>query len=149
VARKAAGRYPFDFITDCQPGNPNWGRRFGDTCFIGAYKIALGSVRSIAQVNTFSGCWENNYAKHNFVRYGSIAASDLGWNVGEASVFTPLIDLVTREAIGNYAGHSIRQSGGKPLGRYRWLVWALAPVAHDPGSNTSIKQLQVILAESE
>ena len=138
---------PFDCITDGKPvGDPKWGHMFDDGCTNGAYKLDLGSVQGIAQVNTFSGCWDESRAGQNFVLYGSAAESDPGWNVQDAKVFTPIVDLVARDTVGNYAATSIRQSGGKPLGRYRWLVWAMTPVRHDSGSNTSIEQLQVIPA---
>ena len=81
----------------------------------------------------------------NFVLYGSTAESDPGWNVRDAHLFTPIIDLVARDTGKcECAATSIRQSGGKSLGSYRWLVWAVTPITYDGGSNTAIQELQVI-----
>jgi hypothetical protein len=140
---------PFDLITDGKLER-NRGHAFRDGVTNGAYKIDLGSVRSIARVNTFSRGNDGIRARQNFVLYGSAAASDPGWNVEDASVFTPIIDLVARETSGREcAATSIRQNGGKPLGRYRWLIWAVTPITYDRGSNTTIQELQVIPARGE
>jgi hypothetical protein len=42
---------------------------------------------------------------------------------------------------------SIRRSDGKPLGSYRWLIWAVSPVTGEiGGENTAFQELQVIPA---
>ena len=61
-------------------------------------KLDLATVKSIAQVNTFSSGGVNR-AKQNFVLYGSAASSDPGWNVADASVFTPIIAVDTRQVV--------------------------------------------------
>jgi hypothetical protein len=39
------------------------------------------------------------------------------------------------------------ESGGKPLGSYRWLVWAVAPATDNAGGeNTAFQEFQVIAA---
>jgi len=140
---------PFDLITDGKLER-NRGHAFRDSFTNGAYKIDLGSVRSIAQVNTFSRGNDGIRARQNFVLYGSAAASDPGWNVEDASLFTPIIDLVARKTSGlEFAATSIRQSDGKLLGSYRWLIWAVTPITYDRGSNTAIQELQVIPARGE
>jgi len=135
---------PLDMITDGKLA-PNSGHSFRDGFTKGAYKIDLGSVQSIAQVNTFSTGNDGVRARQNFVLYGSAAASDPGWNVQDAGVFTPIVDLVARKTDEfECAATSIRQSDGKPLGSYRWLIWAVTPITYDNGSNTTIQELQVI-----
>lgn len=125
------------------------GHAFGDGLTKGAYKMDLGAVQAIGQINTFSGGNNHIRARQNFVLYGSAAATDPGWNVQDASQFTPIIDLVARETDEfDCAATSIRQSAGKPLGSYRWLVWAVTPVTYDGGSNTSFAEVQVLPASA-
>jgi hypothetical protein len=107
----------------------------------GMYKLDLATVKSIAQVNTFSRGGER--ARQKFVLYGSSAASDPGWNVADARVFTPVITVDARQDA-EYKATSIRASDGKPLGSYRWLVWAVFPI--NDSENTAFQELQVIPA---
>jgi hypothetical protein len=107
----------------------------------GMYRLDLGMTRNIAQINTFSSL--ERRARQNFVIYGSNAASDPGWNFADAKVFTPVIAVDTRQDA-EYAATSIRRSGGRPLGSYRWLVWAVSPVTEENRENTAFQELQVI-----
>ncbi len=107
----------------------------------GMYKLDLGGVMSIAQVNTFSRGGERG--RQNFVLYGSSAAADPGWNVADAKLFTPLIVVEARQDA-DYKATSVRASGDKPLGAYRWLVWATFPI--NDAENTAFQELQVIPA---
>jgi hypothetical protein len=107
----------------------------------GMYKLDLATVKSIAQVNTFSRGGER--ARQKFVLYGSSAASDPGWNVADARVYTPVITVDARQDA-EYKATSIRASDGKPLGSYRWLVWAVFPI--NDSENTAFQELQVIPA---
>jgi hypothetical protein len=107
----------------------------------GMYKLDLAAVTSIAQINTYSRGGERG--RQNFVLYGSSAASDPGWNVADAKLFTPVIAVDARQDA-ECKGTSIRFSDGKPLGRYRWLVWAVFPV--NDSENTVYQELQVIPA---
>ena len=139
---------PLAMLTDGQL-TCDAGHAFGDGFTQGAYKMDLGSVQAIGQVHTFSGGNNHIRARQNFVLYGSAAATDPGWNVQDASQFTPIIDLVARETDEfDCAATRIRRSAGKPLGRYRWLVWAVTPVTYDGGSNTSFAELQVLPASA-
>jgi hypothetical protein len=105
----------------------------------GMYKLDLGAVTSIAQVNTYSRGGERG--RQNFVLYGSSAAADPGWNVADAKLFTPVIAVDARQDA-EYKATSIRFSAGKPLGSYRWLVWAVFPI--NDSENTAFQELQVI-----
>ena len=124
----------------------NYGPVFGNGVVDGLYKLDLGAVKSVAQVHTFSYNQNENRGRQRFVLYGSRAASDPGWNVQDAEVFTPLVDLDTRPAAASdFVATSLRQSDGKPLGAYRWLVWALSPVTSNAGGeNTAFQEFQVI-----
>jgi len=137
---------PIDVLTDGKLAK-NYGPVFGNGVTNGMYKLDLGAVKSIAQVSTFSYNQNHNRGRQCFVLYGSGAASDPGWNVDDARVFTPLIDLDTRKpAPTDFVATSIRLSDGKPLGSYRWLVWAVAPITDDCGENTAFQELQVFPA---
>ena len=51
----------------------------------------------------------------------------------------------TRHGVdGPFEATSIRGNGGKPLGNYRWLVWAVFPVTQENLENTAFQELQVI-----
>jgi hypothetical protein len=120
---------------------------FANGVIDGAYKLDLGAVHSIARINTFSSGGKNR-ARQHFVIYGSNATSEPGWNVADATVFTPIIGVDTRLVEPKeFEATSIRRSDDKPLGTYRWLVWAVAPVTGEVGGeNTAFQELQVIPA---
>ncbi|MCF7734484.1 MAG: PDZ domain-containing protein, partial [Akkermansiaceae bacterium] len=108
----------------------------------GMYKLDLAAVKSIARVNTFSA--NGPRARQNFALYGSSSATDPGWNVTDGKIFTPVISVDTRQGVpNNFEATSIRRSDGKPLGSYRWLVWAVSPVT-DQRENTAYQELQVM-----
>jgi len=111
----------------------------------GMYKLDLATPQSLGQVNTFSSGGKNR-AKQNYILYGSNAATDPGWNVTDAALFTPLAAVDTRQVDPReYEATSIRRSDGKPLGSFRWLVWAVLPVTGEiGGENTAFQELQVI-----
>jgi membrane-associated protease RseP (regulator of RpoE activity) len=126
----------------------NYGPVFSNGVVDGAYKLNFGGVASIAQVNTFTYNENRNRGRQRFVLYGSRAATDPGWNVEDRNAFTPIIDLDTRKTPEtDFVATSVRQSGGKLLGSYRWLVWAVAPVTENAGGeNTAFQEFQVIAA---
>jgi hypothetical protein len=138
---------PISVLTDGKIAR-NYGPVFGNGVVDGVYKLDLGAVVSIAQVNTFSYNQNGNRGRQRFVLYGSRATADPGWNVEDPAVFTPLIDLDTARAPrSDFVGTSVRRSGGRPLGSYRWLVWAVSPVTSVAGGeNTAFQEFQVIAA---
>lgn len=138
---------PVSVLTDGKLAR-NYGPVFGNGVVDGAYKLDLGVVASIAQVNTFSYNQNRNRGRQRFVLYGSRATADPGWNVEDRTVFTPIIDLDTgKTPETDFVATSVRQSGGKPLGAYRWLVWAIRPVTDTAGGeNTAFQEFQVIAA---
>jgi len=152
---------PLSVLTDGKLAR-NYGPVFGNGVVGGAYKLDLGAVKSIAHVNTYSFNQNATRGRQRFVLYGSGAASDPGWNVEDARVFVPILDVDTgttlpsrgREARGREAGPKadfvatcIRRTDGKPLGSYRWLVWVVSPVTPAAGGeNTAFQEFQVIPA---
>jgi len=135
---------PIDSLTDGKVAN-SYGPIFANGVECGMYKLDLAAVKNIAGVNTFSAL--GGRSRQNFVLYGSKAASDPGWKITDASFFTPIISVDTRQAVpSDFEATSIRCSDGKPLGSYRWLVWAVTPVTQDNAENTAFQELQVIPA---
>ena len=133
---------PLASLTDGKVGN-GYGPIFANGVESGMYKLDLATLQSIAQINTFSSGGAR--ARQNFVLYGSAAATDPGWNVAEAAVFTPLVAVDTRQGVPSaFEATSIRRSDGNPLGSYRWLVWAVFPVTDANAENTAFQELQVV-----
>ena len=141
---------PISVLTDGKLAR-NYGPVFGNGVVGGAYKLDLGAVKALAQVNTFSYNQNGNRGRQRFTLYGSSAAADPGWSVDDPRLFTPLADVDTGNTpTADFLATSIRQSGGKPLGTYRWLVWAVAPVTEaSGGENTAFQEFQVVPAPAE
>jgi len=153
----AAQVLPFD-VTACEPGTSNeplavlsdgklardYGPVFGNGVR-GMYKLDLGAVRRIGQVNVWSHNQNGNRGRQRFVLYGSISQTDPGWNVEDAKAFAPIADVDTgRHAGAVFVATSLGRSGGKPLGSYRWLVWVTAPISSAAsGENTAFQEIQV------
>ena len=119
----------------------NMGPLFDNGVVTGMYKLELAKVTPIAQVNTYSRGGVRG--RQNFVLYGSAAATDPGWNVADAKLFTPIGTVDARQDA-EWKATSIRASDGKPLGSYRWLVWAVFPI--NDAENAVYQELQVIPA---
>jgi len=115
------------------------GPLFANGVVTGMYKLELPAVTAIAQVNTYSRGGVRG--RQNFVLYGSNAASDPGWNVADAKLFTP-VGVVDARQDAEWKGTSIRSSDGKALGSFRWLIWAVCPI--NDSENTVFQELQVI-----
>ncbi|MFY8199055.1 MAG: PDZ domain-containing protein, partial [Pirellula staleyi] len=133
---------PIESLTDTKVAN-SYGPVFANGVETGMLKLDLASVTNIAQINTFSAL--ETRARQNFVLYGSKADADPGWSVDDPKFFTPIIAVDTRDGLaGPFAATSIRRSDGKPLGDFRWLVWAVAPVTSEHAENTAFQELRVV-----
>ena len=133
---------PVESLVDGKVGD-GMGPMFDNGVIQGMYKLDLAAITSIAQVNTYSRGGERG--RQNFVLFGSSAAADPGWNVADATLFTPVSAVDARQDA-EYKATSIRFSDGKPLGSYRWLVWAVFPI--NDAENTAFQELQVIPAKA-
>ncbi len=138
---------PLSTLTDGRLA-PNYGPVFGNGVTGGAYKMDLGEVRDILQVNTFSFNQNDNRGRQRFVLYGSRSSHDPGWQVENAQVFTAIVEVDTQSAApSSYLATSVRRGTAAPVGAYRWLVWAILPVTTTAGGeNTAFQEFQVILA---
>jgi hypothetical protein len=134
---------PVGSLVDGKIGN-DMGPLFANGVVNGMYKLDLANVTSIAQVNTYSRGGERG--RQNFVLYGSSSAADPGWNITDAKRFTPVCAVDARQDA-ECKATSIRASEGKPLGSYRWLVWAVFPI--NDAENTVYQELQVLPARGQ
>jgi hypothetical protein len=126
----------------------NCGPSFANGVDTGKFKFDLTEAKSIAQINTYAS--GNTKARQSFTLYGSCATADPGWNVADTTVFTPVITVDSRGERTECEATSIRRSADKPLGTYRWLVWAAAPTMGEiGGQNTTFEEMQVIPAKKE
>jgi hypothetical protein len=124
----------------------NRGPTFASGVDTGKYRFDLGEVKGVARVNTYAS--GNTHARQSFTLYGSNATADPGWNVADATVFTPLITVDSRGDRTEYEATGICRSAGKPLGSFRWLVWAASPTMGEiGGQNTTFEEMQVIQAK--
>ena len=123
----------------------NRGPTFSNGVDTGMYRFDLAELKGIAQINTYAS--GNTHARQSFTLYGSNATSDPGWNIADPSVFTPLITVDSRGTRTEYEATSIRRSAAKPVGRFRWLVWAVSPTMGEiGGQNTTFEEMQVLPA---
>lgn len=126
----------------------SYGPVFANGVHQGAYRLDLGAVKNLLQINTFSFNQNHNRGRQSFVLYASAAESDPGWTVEDPRRFTPLCDLDTGPTPDtDFLATSLRRPNGQPLGAYRWLIWAVSPVAPTAGGeNTAFQEFQVLPA---
>lgn len=145
-ARPQTMNEPLAVLTDGKLAK-NYGPVFGNGVTGGFYKLDLGASKCIAQVNTFSFNQGQNRGPQHFVLFGSNAPSDPGWNVDDPHAFRPLAEI-DAASTADFLATSVRQSDGRSLGTYRWLLWAVSPAsANAGGENTAFQEFQVLAAE--
>ena len=136
---------PLDILTDGRLAR-NYGPVFGNGVLNGLYKMDLGAVQAVTQVNTFSHDQGGNRGAQRFVLYGSADTEDPGWHVRDTSRFAPIADVDSgRTGASVFVATSIRREDDAALGAYRWLVWAVSPVTQTAGGeNTAFQEFQVL-----
>ena len=140
---KDAGALLVDGKIDC-----NRGPSFANGVDTGKLKCDLAEAKSIARINTYAS--GNTKARQSFTLYGSSATADPGWNVADPAVFSPIITVDSRGDRTEYEATSIRHSNDKPLGSFRWLIWAATPTMGEiGGQNTTFEEIQVIPAKGD
>ena len=120
-----------------------YGVVFGNCVDGAAFMIALGTVKSIGAISSWSFNQNGNRGRQSVTLYGSNAASHPGWNVGDASRFVPLGSIDTA-SLGDaaFTASSLRAPKGQSLGKFRWIVWLTSPVT-GMGENTAWQELSV------
>jgi hypothetical protein len=109
----------------------------------GAYKLDLGASKPVTAITSWSYSQNNNRGRQIVTLYGSNAATDPGYRLEEAAVFTPLGTIDTSSAgSGNFFAASLRARPGQALGTFRWIVWQVMPVTA-AAENTAFQELAV------
>lgn len=122
----------------------NYGPIFANGVVDGKYRMDLGTVLNIAEIRSYSHNQNGNRASQSFTLYGSASPHDPGWNQHDPAIFVPIFDMEKRETAGTFLATRIASSGGRSLGSFRWLMWAVSPVTPDSrGENTAFQEFQV------
>lgn len=134
-----AGNEPVTALIDGKLA-ANYGPVFANGVLGGIYKVDLGAPVNIAFISTWSHNQNGNRGPQKFTLYGSDATQDPGWGLDK---FTPIAEVDTSgQPAGDFVATSIR-TNGKPIGRYRWLLWVVQPVTLH-GENTAYQEFQII-----
>jgi len=129
----------------------SYGPIFGNGIAAGKYKLSLNAAGPVTQVNSWSFNMGGNRGAQKFLLYASDSAADPGWDISDAKKFTLVAEVDTRaEKVQDFSATSVRRSAGAPLGSFRWLVWALAPISDNAGGeNTSFQEFQVTTGDTK
>ncbi|WP_222846208.1 alpha-L-fucosidase [Pontiella sulfatireligans] len=139
TANQKTGNDPLASLTDGKVA-AKFGPVFGNGIQNGAYKMDLGSVKSVSAITSWSHNMKGFRGAQKLTLYGCNATADPGWDLNR---FTPLglIDT-TGEAKAPFTAASLRASAGKPLGEFRWIIWAVSPITEKGGGeNTAFQEL--------
>jgi len=113
----------------------------------GAYKMDLGSAKSVTAITSWSFNQNGNRGRQLVTLYGSNSDVDPGWNLKDDETFSPLGSIDTASLNSpQFTAASLRAPSGASLGRYRWIVWETSPVTH-AAENTAWQELHVDLSE--
>jgi membrane-associated protease RseP (regulator of RpoE activity) len=139
TANQKTNNDPMETLTDGKLGK-GYGPVFGNGIQNGAYKMDLGSAKTVSAVTSWSFN-KGSRGAQKLTIYGSSSATDPGWDL---STFAPLGAIDTGAATANYMAASLRAPAGQSLGTFRWIVWAVSPVtAAGGGENTAFQELAV------
>jgi hypothetical protein len=141
-ASQAVSNHPLEILGDGRL-EPSYGAVFANGIQGACYKLDLGTVEPVSAVNSWSFNQNGNRGRQRMTLYGSNSATDPGWNIADASKFTPLGSIDTAAAaVAPFTASSLRAPSGASLGSFRWIVWATAPVT-DAGENTAWQEFSV------
>ncbi len=120
-----------------------YGPVFGNGTTHGAYKLDLGASKGVGAVTSWTYNQNQCRAQQRVTIYGSNAANDPGWNTADASRFTALGGIDTSSIHPSaFLAASLRARPGQILGRFRWIVWEVAPISLQ-GENSAFQELAV------
>ena len=124
----------------------NYGPVFRNGVVGGMYRVDLGSVQPIAAVRTWSYHQQGKRGNQHWTLYGSDSEEEPGWEVEDATRFTPIAEVNTMSmAIDRFQATSVQPAGKRSLGSFRWLIWVVRPVTNIH-ENTAMQEFQVISA---
>lgn len=140
-ANQKTNNDPLSSLTDGRLGK-GFGPVFSNGIHNGAYKLDLGTVQPVNAVTSWSFDMSRTRGAQQLTIYGSNSTTDPGWDF---KAFTQL-GVIDTVGIGKaaFTAASLRTPSGKPLGNFRWIVWAVSPVtATAGGENTAFQELAV------
>lgn len=141
-ANHEVSNHPLPSLTDGGIAK-SYGAVFANGIGDGAFMMDLGSARPIRALNSWSFNQNGNRGRQRITIYGSNAVTEPGWDVSDASVFTPLGSIDTASApVGDFTAASLRAPSGGDLGSFRWIVWQTAPLTNLQ-ENTSWQEFAV------
>jgi len=122
---------------------PHYGAVFPNGVQAGRFKMDLGAVKPVTAVSSWAYRQNKERVRQMLTIYGSASPTDPGWEVSDASRFTPLGSIDTSSlADSPFTAASLRAPAGQNLGSFRWIVWQTAPIS-DSLENTSWQELGV------
>ncbi len=131
---------PLTSLTDGEVQN-SFGPIFPNGIRSGAYKMDLGSIQPVTSVSSWSCRKSKTRGRQNLAIYGSDSDSDPGWKL---SNFKLLGTVDTENSNEQFTAAAIRATEGNTLGKFRWIVWAVAPISDaGGGENTAFQELSV------
>jgi membrane-associated protease RseP (regulator of RpoE activity) len=120
----------------------DYGPVFANQVTDGRYKADLGGRITVGEVRVWSYRQAPSRAPQRFTLFGSNAASDPGWNTGDAAKFTPIATVDTAAQTQDvWQVTTLQAVGPATLGEWRWLVWAVQPP--NGFENTSYQEIEV------
>ena len=119
-----------------------FGPIFGTGVASGAYKMDLGKAQPVLSVSSWSFNMGKSRGEQILKVYGSDSVEDPGWDLKS------LTELGAIDTAGGakdkFTAASLKTPSGKPLGSFRWIVWAVSPVSSaGGGENTAFQELAV------
>ena len=134
------GNDPLNSLVDGQLAN-SYGPVFANGVRNGGYKMDLGSVQTVSAIRSWS-CQHAKRGAQRLTLYGSASDQDPGWN---ADKWTPIGSIDTRGNQGAFfEAASLQAADSESLGKFRWILWKVAPVTSATGGeHTAFQELQV------
>ena len=101
----------------------------------------LGSSQAISAISSWSYN-QGSRVTQKLTVYASNSVSDPGWNLNKLTLLGSIDTSGVKAA--NYMAASLRAAAGSSLGKYRWILWSVAPVSNaGGGENTAFQELAV------
>jgi hypothetical protein len=142
TASKPVNNHPLEVLTDGLLA-AEYGPVFANGIQQGIYMMDLGGAKPVMAISSWSFNQNNKRGRQIVTIYGSNAAADPGWNVIDASKFTPLGSINTTSLPGApFTAASLRAPSGSNLGTFRWIAWQTSPVTYD-AENTAWQEFCV------
>jgi len=134
------GNQPLASLTDGKLTS-TYGPIFANGVHTGVYKMDLGSSQAISAISSWSYN-QGSRVTQKLTVYASNSVSDPGWNLNKLTLLGSIDTSGVKAA--NYMAASLRAAAGSSLGKYRWILWSVAPVSNaGGGENTAFQELAV------